>query len=227
MAALTPEQVAGGAAALAAPSGLHAAVVPGERTEDGGPMGGWGDEGSVAPPTPDAKAPVAAASGRAAARLPPVAPVGDLTFPAVEHARLSNGIPVTLARRTAIPKVSLALDFDAGNAADGGARAGMQSLMMEMLEEGTTTRSADRDRRSSRSGSAPRSAAAASTDTSTVSHDRADRQPRPVARADGRRRAQPGVRAGRSRAGQGPAPGRDRAGAGQTRWGWRSARSAC
>ena len=36
-------------------------------------------------------------------------PVGELTFPQVEHATLSNGIPVMLARRTAIPKVSLAL----------------------------------------------------------------------------------------------------------------------
>src|SRR5690606_18846969 len=71
-----------------------------------------------------------------------VAPVGELDFPEVEHATLSNGIEVALARRTAIPKISLALTFDAGEAADGAAEAGTQSLMMELLEEGTETRSA-------------------------------------------------------------------------------------
>jgi predicted Zn-dependent peptidase len=69
--------------------------------------------------------------------------VKDLTFPAIEHAKLSNGIDVELARRTAIPKVSLAITFDAGNAADDPAQAGTQSLMLDALEEGTTTRSAE------------------------------------------------------------------------------------
>src|SRR5690606_24998268 len=105
-------------------------------------MGGWGDEGTVAAPIPDAKAPVAAIEQGPPRTAPPVAPVGDLAFPTIEHATLSNGIPVTLARRSAIPKLSLALEFAAGSAADGAARAGTQSLMMEMLEEGTTSRSA-------------------------------------------------------------------------------------
>jgi predicted Zn-dependent peptidase len=142
MAALTPEQVRGALQRWLKRPGLTLAVVPGERTEDGATMGGWGDEGSVAPPKPDAKAKVAVTRSGAPRATPAVAPVGDLTFPAIEHAKLSNGIPVTLARRTAIPKLSLALDFDAGIAADGAARAGTQSLMMAMLEEGTTTRSA-------------------------------------------------------------------------------------
>ncbi|HZF45116.1 MAG TPA: pitrilysin family protein, partial [Sphingomonadaceae bacterium] len=70
------------------------------------------------------------------------AEVGELTFPGIERAKLDNGITVTLARRTAIPKVSLHLSFDAGFAADGPAAAGTQSLMMNLLEEGTTTRTA-------------------------------------------------------------------------------------
>ncbi|MEO6042135.1 MAG: pitrilysin family protein [Croceibacterium sp.] len=118
-------------------------VVPGERTEDGAGLGGW--DSSAGGPAP-ARAPTAAAPKpiRGAPRIaPPVAPVADLTFPVVEHATLSNGMPVSLARRTAIPKVSLALTFDAGDAADGNARAGTQSLMMGLLEEGTTTRSAE------------------------------------------------------------------------------------
>ncbi|OYX08305.1 MAG: hypothetical protein B7Z08_10075 [Sphingomonadales bacterium 32-68-7] len=141
LAALTPGQVQGALRRWLRRPAYTLAVVPGERTEDGGPMGGWGDEGTTPPPAPDAKAPVAAIRSGPPRSAPPVAPVGELTFPAVEHATLSNGIPVMLARRTAIPKVSLALSFDAGDAADGGARAGTQSLMMQLLEEGTETRS--------------------------------------------------------------------------------------
>jgi zinc protease len=142
MAALTPEQVRAALQRWLGRPAFELAVVPGERTEDGATMGGWGDEGTVAPPKPDAKAPVAVTRSGAPRTAPPVAPVGNLAFPAIEHAALSNGIPVTLARRTAIPKLSLALEFDAGSAADGAARAGTQSLMMDMLEEGTETRSA-------------------------------------------------------------------------------------
>ncbi len=118
-------------------------VKPGERTEDGASMGGWGDEGRVAPPAPDPKAPVPPVAQGSMRDLPEVAPVGELTFPAVEHATLANGIPVSLARRTAIPKVSMAITFDAGEAADGPARAGVQSLMMDLLQEGTTNRDAE------------------------------------------------------------------------------------
>jgi predicted Zn-dependent peptidase len=142
MAALTPAQVQATLQRWLSRPAYTLTVVPGERTEDGALMGGWGDEGTVPPPSPDAKAPPPPLTTGPKREFPPVAPVGELTFPQVEHATLSNGIPVTLARRTAIPKVSLALSFDAGTAADGSAHAGTQSLMMDMLEEGTTSRSA-------------------------------------------------------------------------------------
>src|SRR5690606_33904164 len=142
MASLTPEQVGAALQRWLGRPAYTLAVVPGERTEDGALMGGWGDEGTVPPPAPDAREPAPPLAQGPKREAPPVAPVGELTFPQVEHATLSNGIPVALARRTAIPKVSIAIAFDAGNAADGGERAGTQSLMMELLEEGTTTRSA-------------------------------------------------------------------------------------
>jgi predicted Zn-dependent peptidase len=142
MAALTPEQVKGALQQWLNRPAYTLAVVPGERTVDGAVMGGWGDEGTVPAPAPDAREPAPALAQGPKRDFPPVAPVGALTFPAVEHATLSNGIPVSLARRTAVPKVAVALAFDAGDAADGAARAGTQSLMMELLEEGTTTRSA-------------------------------------------------------------------------------------
>ncbi|MXO74910.1 insulinase family protein [Altererythrobacter aerius] len=118
------------------------AIVPGPRTEKGALLGGWGDEGTVPAPAPDAKKPAPPIVQGPPRAMPEVGPVKPLTFPTVEHARLSNGIPVTLARRTAIPKVSMAVEFDAGIAADGAARAGTQSLMMDLLDEATTTRTA-------------------------------------------------------------------------------------
>jgi predicted Zn-dependent peptidase len=168
MASLTPAQVQAALQRWLSRPAYTLSVVPGERTEDGALMGGWGDEGTVAPPPPDAKAPPPLLATGPAREAPPVAPVGELTFPQVEHATLSNGIPVTLARRTAIPKVSLALSFDAGTAADGAASAGTQSLMMDMLEEGTKTRSAvqiaeEQERLGASIG------AGTSTDRSTVS----------------------------------------------------------
>jgi predicted Zn-dependent peptidase len=143
MAALTPAQVRAALQRWLSRPSYTLAVVPGERTEDGALMGGWGDEGTVPAPAPDAKEPAPPIATGPAREAPEVAPVGELTFPDIEHATLSNGIKVTLARRTSIPKVSLALNFDAGDAADGGARAGTQSLMMALLEEGTRTRSAE------------------------------------------------------------------------------------
>jgi zinc protease len=118
------------------------AVTPGERTEKGETMGGWGDEGITPPPKPDAKRPAPPLPPGPKRTAPAVAPVAALAFPAVERATLSNGIPVALARRTAVPKVVVNLSFDAGIGADVLATPGTQGLMLEMLDEGTTTRNA-------------------------------------------------------------------------------------
>jgi len=123
------------------------AVVPGERTERGETMGSWGDEAGSPPEKPataKAAAKATAAKPGPPRAMPAVASVPDLAVPAIEHAALSNGIPVSLARRTVIPKVVVSLDFDAGYAADALDRPGTQSLMLKMLDEGTTSRSATR-----------------------------------------------------------------------------------
>ncbi|MDE8652620.1 M16 family metallopeptidase [Novosphingobium album (ex Liu et al. 2023)] len=142
IAALTPEQVRAALQRWLSRPVLAVDVLPGERTEDGGKMGGWGDEATAPAPRPDphAKAPALAPAPRRPA--PPVAPVSALEFPAIERAQLSNGIPVALARRTAVPRLVLTLDFDAGYAADALDSPGTQSLMLEMLDEGTDTRTA-------------------------------------------------------------------------------------
>jgi predicted Zn-dependent peptidase len=69
--------------------------------------------------------------------LPAVGQIADLHFPTIEHARLSNGIQVEFARRTAVPVVRVSVSFDAGYAADRRDRLGLQNLMADLLDEGT------------------------------------------------------------------------------------------
>lgn len=64
------------------------------------------------------------------------------TFPKFQRATLSNGLKIILAQRNTIPAVNMALTFDAGYAADFGNKAGTSKLLMNMLDEGTKTRSA-------------------------------------------------------------------------------------
>ena len=72
--------------------------------------------------------------------LPPVGDVSNLDFPDIERARLSNGIPVVYARRNVVPVVRVAVEFDAGVAADPANALGTQALMLSLMDEGTTTR---------------------------------------------------------------------------------------
>ncbi|HMO68674.1 MAG TPA: pitrilysin family protein, partial [Novosphingobium sp.] len=118
------------------------AITPGARTEDGATMGGWGDEADRPAPVPDPRVPLPPLPPGPARSAPPVLPVADLAFPAIEYARLSNGIPVALARRTSVPQVSLSINFDAGIAADALDGPGTQAAMLDLLDEGTRSRSA-------------------------------------------------------------------------------------
>jgi predicted Zn-dependent peptidase len=76
----------------------------------------------------------------AARPLPPVGTIGNLDFPEIERARLSNGIPIVYARRDTVPVVRMAIEFDAGIAADPANALGTQALMLNLLTEGTTSR---------------------------------------------------------------------------------------
>ena len=73
-------------------------------------------------------------------RIPEPGPIGNLDFPEVQRATLSNGVRVAFARRTTVPVVRVSLQFDAGFAADPEGREGLQSLMANLLDEGTATR---------------------------------------------------------------------------------------
>jgi zinc protease len=63
-------------------------------------------------------------------------------FPKLERATLSNGLKIILAERHSIPQVNFSLVVDAGYAADQFGMAGTASMAMDMLDEGTKTRTA-------------------------------------------------------------------------------------
>jgi zinc protease len=78
--------------------------------------------------------------------VPKVDATPDLAFPEISETRLSNGMKVVFAQRKAVPVVNIAIQFDAGYAADavGGARLGTASFAGAMLDEGTKRRTAIR-----------------------------------------------------------------------------------
>ncbi|MDE1467028.1 M16 family metallopeptidase [Aurantiacibacter sp. D1-12] len=142
MAAVTPESVRAAMERWLSRPEVTLVVVPGERTLDGGEMGGWGDEHLNPPPEPDTGSDIEVARTGPERELPTPAPVGALTFPDVERATLSNGIEVVLARRDAVPQLNLAMVFDAGSAVDPIGQAGVHETMIDVMTQGTTSRSA-------------------------------------------------------------------------------------
>ncbi|MEO6525863.1 MAG: pitrilysin family protein [Gemmatimonadaceae bacterium] len=84
----------------------------------------------------------ATASGVDRKSLPAVAPPPAAPLPVAERATLSNGMKVVLARRAAVPVVSLTMNIDGGYAADDAAKPGVAAMTMQMVTEGTTSRNA-------------------------------------------------------------------------------------
>ena len=82
------------------------------------------------------------------AGLPAVATTPELVFPDIEEATLSNGVKVVLAERRTVPVVEIAIQFDAGYAADSalagrpGGKLGAASFTGAMLDEGAGRRTA-------------------------------------------------------------------------------------
>ena len=72
--------------------------------------------------------------------IPEVTSFPDLTFPALQRARLKNGVEVVLAERQAIPVTNVQLVFDSGFAADPQGKPGLASFTAEMMNESTKTR---------------------------------------------------------------------------------------
>ncbi|WP_253185760.1 pitrilysin family protein [Novosphingobium sp. NDB2Meth1] len=113
-------------------------VVPGNRTGGGEARGG-----DAALPTA-APAPVVAAAAATTvdadrSKIPSGGDVPTLDFPAIERTSLKNGIKVVFARRSAVPVVSVRVSFDAGYAADPKDARGTTSLLLRLMNEGTTS----------------------------------------------------------------------------------------
>ncbi len=151
MAKATPAEVKAVANKWLSRPAFSLTYVPGERTEGGENRGGavrdgkaseavapdryWNPElGDVGPDTGIGTASFVADRSQ----LPPVAELKALEFPAIERATLKNGIPVFFAHRDAVPTVQVAVSFDAGYAADPHSALGTQSLMLSLMDEGTT-----------------------------------------------------------------------------------------
>lgn len=89
-------------------------------------------------PAPDNRPPTA----QPREPMPEIGTIADLDFPDVQRARLSNGIEVVYARRTAVPITYVAFDFDAGVAADPEGAFGVQRLMLSTMISGAGGRDA-------------------------------------------------------------------------------------
>ncbi|HEX5257473.1 MAG TPA: pitrilysin family protein [Sphingomicrobium sp.] len=139
-AALTPAQVQAAARKWLSRPVFAFTLEPGKRDPyeesklNGDTAGSGGGATIAAAPKPPAATTTA---GVDRSQLPPVGQIADLRFPTVEHAALSNGIPVLFAHRAGVPVVRVAIDFDAGNASDPKTALGTQSFMLGMLDEGT------------------------------------------------------------------------------------------
>ena len=146
----TPEQVKAVANKWLSRPAFSLTYTPGERTEGGENRGGAVTGGKVtAPVQPDrywneALGDVGPDTGGASSfadrsQLPAVADLKALDFPAIERTKLKNGVEVVFARRTTVPTVNVAVSFDAGYAADPHSALGTQSLMLSLMDEGTTS----------------------------------------------------------------------------------------
>ncbi|WP_374409070.1 M16 family metallopeptidase [Pelagerythrobacter sp.] len=146
-AAMTPERVRDVTAKWLSRPVFALTVEPGERREGGENRGGFftGDDSGLAGPAFYSNPLALQLQGGAAAaeadrsQLPEVGELKPLDFPTIERATLSNGMEVYFAHRDAVPTVSVRVNFDAGYAADPKDKLGIQSLMLSMMDEGTTS----------------------------------------------------------------------------------------
>ena len=144
-AALTPAEVRDVTAKWLSRPMFELIVEPGDRKEGGENRGGFvigTDNGPMAPQFYLGADDVGGATGVPEADrsdLPPVEELKPLDFPTIERATLDNGMQVYFARRDAVPTVDVRVSFNAGYAADPRERLGVQSLMLNLMSEGTTS----------------------------------------------------------------------------------------
>lgn len=72
--------------------------------------------------------------------LPALGSAPEIKFPEVQRAKLKNGLNVMLLERHSTPIVNVALAVDAGYSSDTPAKAGVATLALDLMDEGTKTR---------------------------------------------------------------------------------------
>lgn len=124
-------------------------VEPGMRTEGGEGRGGYviAAPNKVVPVSEPAHYLDPAGESAAAlsylgadrSKFPEVGTLAPLDFPTIERGQLANGMKIVFARRSSVPTVQVSVSFDVGYAADPKDALGTQSLMLSMMNEGTTS----------------------------------------------------------------------------------------
>lgn len=127
---VTPAQVQAAFRQYLSRPALKIRLEPGERPPYQEAKGGSAAPQAGTPPTPTKRA------------IPPVGQFAALDFPAIQRATLSNGMKITYAQRKAVPVTTMALAFDAGQAADAANQRGLQSMALGLIEEGAGNLSA-------------------------------------------------------------------------------------
>jgi zinc protease len=84
----------------------------------------------------------ALAKGVDRSALPDTGTFADATFPKFERANLANGLELLLVERHAVPTVELQLLVDCGSAADPADLSGLASMTLNLMDEGTKSKSA-------------------------------------------------------------------------------------
>jgi zinc protease len=78
-----------------------------------------------------------------AAKLPKGGPNPKLALPPIEKAKLSNGLEVWMVKQSELPIVSMNMVFKTGAAAEPKGKDGVANMASSLIDDGTTTRSAN------------------------------------------------------------------------------------
>lgn len=129
--ALTPQSVMAAAREWLGRPGYRATLKPGDR------MTPPGDESVAGVEVPDApKAAVVPAQHGTRGPVPGIGAPDAARFPAVQHARLANGIPVLYVQHATVPFTTAELAFDVGRIDEPADKRGVIGWMFQMLAEG-------------------------------------------------------------------------------------------
>ncbi len=82
------------------------------------------------------------AAGADRSKLPDTGTTAEAAFPRFERAKLSNGLELILVERHFVPTVEMQLLVDCGSSADPEDLSGLASMTLNLMDEGTATKSA-------------------------------------------------------------------------------------